>query len=364
MMPAEYISGKFLIFYSIFGICPFYDFNGRKLTKQIWNKMWSAFLIGHQIANLYVTVSNEFADFGNYQSIAVELLRIATDFSFTLTSIIIPLCLFFTCEEWENFLQRLQRTDDISTISNTKRNSKSNMIIYSVTIIDMIYHVYEFDSTEDDWTMLYFMTLEHLSLLFMQTSLNSIIENIQLKFSTLNELLENKILAVEKNGSIDSNVQNYAIKRIKVIKKLHRDLTNLVNDIDGLYGWPIIVLGFHILSTLLSVLNGFVLQEGVLLDELIDLVKVTGYMVCFLLTCDLTAAEGKMIINISYNLEQKFGIESPIRMELLELAEYVRYRRPTFILLGMFELNRRTLLSMVSCLTTYLIIIIQFNLTL
>lgn len=85
------------------------------------------------------------------------------------------------------------------------------------------------------------------------------------------------------------------------------------------------------------------------------------YNIYVALSCDFAHYEGNRIIKLCYNLGENFPLKSPIRDELLELAEQAKYFSPKFISVGLFNINRRILLSMVTTITTYVIIIIQFN---
>ncbi|KAG5894159.1 hypothetical protein JTB14_001855 [Gonioctena quinquepunctata] len=173
-------------------------------------------------------------------------------------------------------MQRVGRIEDhINTKSNRKRILISILILHTITITDMLYDLCVFDDIQDHWDMAYFMSVENLYFLYMQVSLNAFIEHIRMKFKSLNKLLEREMLALEKNKSVDFVVEYYAIKKIKRIKRFHKDLTNLVDDIDGLYGWPILLVAFHILISSLSILNGFILHGGTFWGELFDLVNVT-----------------------------------------------------------------------------------------
>lgn len=71
--------------------------------------------------------------------------------------------------------------------------------------------------------------------------------------------------------------------------------------------------------------------------------------------------EGKKLTKLCYDLEEKFAANSPIRIELLNLAERTVYYAPVFTLFGLSEINKSTFLALISTLATYLIVTIQFK---
>nr|CAH7750358.1 unnamed protein product [Callosobruchus chinensis] len=74
----------------------------------------------------------------------------------------------------------------------------------------------------------------------------------------------------------------------------------------------------------------------------------------------MTMAEGRRVLKTCYILEDKFPIKSPIRQELLDLIDQAHYHLPVFTAFDLFELNRCTFLALISVLTTYFIVSIQF----
>ncbi|CAH1986464.1 unnamed protein product [Acanthoscelides obtectus] len=90
------------------------------------------------------------------------------------------------------------------------------------------------------------------------------------------------------------------------------------------------------------------------------MLTVTTYVVYVIVNCEMTIAEGRTVLTTCYILEDKFPIKSPVRQELLELIDQVHYHAPVFTAFDLFELNRRTFLVLISVLTTYFIVSIQF----
>lgn len=85
------------------------------------------------------------------------------------------------------------------------------------------------------------------------------------------------------------------------------------------------------------------------------------YILYISLSCDFATKEGRKLITLCYDLEENFPMRSPIRKELLELADEAVYFTPRFVSVGLFTIDRSLLLSMVTTIATYLIVIIQFN---
>ncbi|KAJ8947248.1 hypothetical protein NQ314_008647 [Rhamnusium bicolor] len=83
--------------------------------------------------------------------------------------------------------------------------------------------------------------------------------------------------------------------------------------------------------------------------------------VLIMFSCDWALQEAQNIIPICYKYQQDFSTSSGERQELICLTNQALNNKPAFTAAGFFEINRKTLLALLSATTTYFIVIIQFN---
>ncbi|RZB40915.1 hypothetical protein BDFB_014701 [Asbolus verrucosus] len=79
------------------------------------------------------------------------------------------------------------------------------------------------------------------------------------------------------------------------------------------------------------------------------------------MSCDLAASESKKIMLLCYKMQQGFSDNSKERRELKWLTNEISINIAKFTAAEFFEINRNTFFGILSTTTTYLIIIIQFN---
>lgn len=77
------------------------------------------------------------------------------------------------------------------------------------------------------------------------------------------------------------------------------------------------------------------------------------------MSCNGVEMNGKKVITTCFS--KLADLESPLREELYLMAKCTEQLAPKISAAGFFTLNQATLMSIISFLTTYLIIIIQFN---
>ncbi|KAJ8918639.1 hypothetical protein NQ315_013145 [Exocentrus adspersus] len=179
----------------------------------------------------------------------------------------------------------------------------------------------------------------------------------------LNKKLERVVDRSVEDKFMNKDVVTVTVKQLKKIKLLYRDITDLVEKENSLVGWQIFCLMAYTLLYALSLLNSVLVGESIqsLKSDAVGLLIIIIYDFYVALSCDLTNYEGKKIIKLCYNLEEKFSMNSPIRHELLELAEQAKFFAPRFVSVGLFDIKRKMLLSMMTTITTYIIVIIQYN---
>lgn len=80
-----------------------------------------------------------------------------------------------------------------------------------------------------------------------------------------------------------------------------------------------------------------------------------------IISCDLVTAEGKRIIPLCYQLRDLPRIYDMEKEELMILANMAKQNYPVLTAGGLFEINRKTMLTFITTVTTYLIILTQLG---
>lgn len=79
--------------------------------------------------------------------------------------------------------------------------------------------------------------------------------------------------------------------------------------------------------------------------------------------CDVVEKSAKRTIKICNRFCEK-GIKNNITKNVLLMARYLEKMEPSFTAADLITINRRTFIILFSALTMYMIIIMQFNLSL
>lgn len=81
------------------------------------------------------------------------------------------------------------------------------------------------------------------------------------------------------------------------------------------------------------------------------------------MSCDGVEQSGKKIVKTCFMYHDV--MEKPsVKDELVLFVKFVKELAPTFSAAGFFQINQSVISTLFSAVTTYLIIIIQFNMTL
>ncbi|KAJ8952979.1 hypothetical protein NQ318_015339 [Aromia moschata] len=99
--------------------------------------------------------------------------------------------------------------------------------------------------------------------------------------------------------------------------------------------------------------------KTLLLDGPVTIQPYGPMMIIF--TCDFTVKESRKLLVTCSRMERYLPLTSKERSELLRLEDQIRNNRPSFTAAGFFQINRSTLLSLISTTTTYFIIVLQFR---
>ncbi|XP_045467598.1 uncharacterized protein LOC123676008 [Harmonia axyridis] len=164
-----------------------------------------------------------------------------------------------------------------------------------------------------------------------------------------------------------SDDSKYRIKKIvKNVKGVFEATDELIRILSDVLGWQILVIFFRSVVAIL----GFV--DGLVTNTLKSSNRSTMISVCMLIgkavfnfsiiiySCHSATREAEKLYYSSKNLEKKFHPHSCEARELKFLSMQLEYRS-VFSAAGFINIDSKTLLSIISIVSTYLIVIIQLN---
>lgn len=78
------------------------------------------------------------------------------------------------------------------------------------------------------------------------------------------------------------------------------------------------------------------------------------------MSCDKATKEFTQIVDVCRTVQQYFPLHSKERNEIFNLLLLVNSKQPLYTAAGYFTVNRSTLFGLLSVITTYFIILVQF----
>lgn len=289
------------------------------------------------------------------------------------------LLLFQICEKVDHKLQRHN--------VNNNRPLYYSMVIYHIILFTLIafdyltwskslsfeiiqYYVFRYVQY---YHLFNFVMLEFNLVLMIRSRLR------QLKLMMLNvntEPVKNDVLFVK-------SVTNHAMSSVATIKHIGRTLsltTDIVHMFNKTFGWNILLLNLNILMGLLSPISlAIVLTRSGPKNDLItlgldltSLCMIWGGIVLLLgvivaASCDYAIKEARGIGSSAYKIlqdlpEAKLALNDDLlREELLILGQQATLKCPKFSAAGFFYVDFTMLYNILGSVTTYVVVIVQFN---
>lgn len=206
---------------------------------------------------------------------------------------------------------------------------------------------------------------------------------LQYRFKVVNSKLADIIkdyLAFKKyEKSIPSVTMLQTSTHLLDVSKNHEKLCELVDIINKIYGIQItFIFALSIVAVIESVNFGLKLSFKILNINDVDMIEnvilifwTTAIFLMFLIMvvmiCDETSKEAQKIVQIG----TKFLLEVPacpdtvndqiIHNQLIQLNEHIAFRKPEFSGGGFFTVNYGTLFLAFGCMTSYIVICLQFK---
>lgn len=199
--------------------------------------------------------------------------------------------LLYSDKKWAEFLKKFIRINDILKSKPSNRNYVKHILNFSLNVA-FIYYIYLGKDIliSDDcmmicktWYVMYNI-FEQVFWLYATIFVNEIILNLKDRYKALNQKLGEIVDISVENKFMHSDVDIITVNRIKKIKFLYKDIHDLVERTNVLFGWPIFCLMTFVLLGALDVLNFLVVGEYLQLIR-IEIVELLGIIVSNLYLC-------------------------------------------------------------------------------
>nr|WJJ63347.1 gustatory receptor 7 [Pachyrhinus yasumatsui] len=156
--------------------------------------------------------------------------------------------------------------------------------------------------------------------------------------------------------------------KLKEFSKNYKSLYFIVQEFNEVFGYQIFLI---CIGTVLEILNAFnygmpTAKNGFMDATFVNTLYSTLYVVCttrIVMACDSVEISGRNIQKTCLILYENCE-KCETKEEFYRLENYVQGLCPEFSAAGFWHINQRVLSTLFSSVMTYLIIIIQFNITL
>ncbi|GJQ69283.1 hypothetical protein Trydic_g6420 [Trypoxylus dichotomus] len=203
------------------------------------------------------------------------------------------------------------------------------------------------------------------------------------KYRDANVLLEDVVARSEKEMA--NLTGKYALSRfkreysVKHIIRIYIGLNKIIDCINKLYGWTLLCLNINIISSLLlsfDFIIEYTSEANVLREKsgmsfiFLMLIWSVFSLILGVLLANLahsTVLEIQNTSRLSYKLLQYIPCDTSnmmleeMREDLVLLSEQMSLRTPSFSAAGFFSIDYTMLFTLLSSITSYLVVLIQFN---
>ncbi|KAJ3652564.1 hypothetical protein Zmor_018517 [Zophobas morio] len=185
------------------------------------------------------------------------------------------------------------------------------------------------------------------------------------KYKYVNFLLSEQILYMQMRRPTTLERFPISMRRIENLVCFLKEMNVAFNDV---FGWPIILIILYSSILLLNYLddifkNSFGYSKnqyvGVIISNISVVFLANIGTIALILLCDLVLDEAKTTTLLAYKLRQY-----ALLVEKQEISDFITLMSdnfPQFTAAGFFSVNKTTILNIMGTVTTFFIIIIQFN---
>nr|QBB73007.1 gustatory receptor [Protaetia brevitarsis] len=372
-------------------IIPPYDFRNYKFTICIKYRIYRAlvlvFLLGGAV---YCFISKVLYTFDMIQNtvVVVNVLAYISFFLINVTSV--TSANFNNFKSLDKFMNELVSIDRKLLAYHITNKTKTSTWLWLEIFLNhvVLFFVMLFDGT------LWYLASDNKFHFYM------LYENLQ-KYHThiLSHLMVNLIICLKHRYRIANNLLAEAVKQrdvvnisTKILFKPYKDvytvknvikifigLNRMIEYFNKIYGWTLLCIHINIIASLLVSLDfiiEFSSESNILRDkyglEFILLMSMWSLMALCLgiflaSTANSTINEAQNTSNVSYKLLQYVPPSSTnphdreLREDLLLLSEQSSLRTPCFTAAGFFNVDYTMLFTLLSSITSYLVVLIQFS---
>ncbi|XP_074041400.1 uncharacterized protein [Leptinotarsa decemlineata] len=159
------------------------------------------------------------------------------------------------------------------------------------------------------------------------------------------------------------------LDEIHLVRCSYEIILKMTDSYNAIFGNFIFVaicsMIFRMLTTVnfFCFLREFYVRSGLSSRAIACLIILAVGIFCIIISCDETIREANKITRICYNIQENdfFENESEIEREISDLIEFVKTCPVVFEAAKSIEIEKSTILHILGILTTYWIVILQFN---
>nr|UTN00896.1 gustatory receptor [Semanotus bifasciatus] len=272
----------------------------------------------------------------------------------------------FKLKLWGKLYRKLIQAEILLRKQNfivTKRMRYFYCEILFLFLIFLSLHGYTFyinirDRRDNNLSVLIGGALAHFYMNFLLILTCNLAQALKRRFNYLNQM----IVHISEEMFSDK----MAINKMNEVITLYRTLYLVMDNFNRIFGWHIFFyISLTVIRTLVGVVRSMEFKFS-LESNTSNYVSCMVYImscIVLIMCCDTAEKSGKKSIKICFTLHERSEREI-IKEQLLQLADYAQYWRPTFSAAGFYDVNQSTFTAIFNAFITYIVILIQFTLAL
>ncbi|XP_044261376.1 gustatory and pheromone receptor 39a-like [Tribolium madens] len=183
------------------------------------------------------------------------------------------------------------------------------------------------------------------------------------KYRNVNLLLAERLVRMRNRRFLDYEEFYAFMKRMEGLVGSLKELNLLFNDV---FGWPIVMIILYSSLLLLNYLNEILKNNfgydprqytGVIVSNVVVASLTNVGTLTLILLCDSVLKEVQTTILLAYKIRQ----HALIKEDISEFINVLLNNYPEFTAAGFFSISKTTIFHVIGNLTTFFIVIIQFN---
>ncbi|CAG9864027.1 unnamed protein product [Phyllotreta striolata] len=349
---------------AFFAVAPFYDFQQKRLIHAKLNLLVILLTLLYPLGSIVLMIL--YQDFlEKKETTSLFITETMSYVSYITVPFVTSLSLLFKKNHWVEFMLKMKEMR-VKMKLNSKRayfSKKVLLVVFFLHLVECANIGTHLTLDSKDVLLTTYFYLYETGLLYIILLFFSINRVLQVSYKDLDD----KFKEINRIGSEHSfctdNSDARIIAKLRECFYIYVDLHGFVKDVNCLFGWIVMVIFIYALTNSVDILNWYVNGADILNADLLDLIVTIIFTMSVIISCNQTTNQGKHFIRIAYLMEEHYTINSPIRLELIKIAELAENYLPKYIILGLVDVTASTIISLITTLSTYLLIVIQFNLS-